>query len=120
MSMLIHFVDKNRHVIDALKNEFRDLETEGTIQITQGDLREFVSRYPVIISAANSFGIMDGGSDKVYLDVFGNSIQSNLRSTIRSIYYGESSGQWQVERHWGRAHQLRESIDADVAWQVIS
>lgn len=87
--MLIHFVDRNQKVVDALNKQFFDLVIGGTVRVTLGDLSDYVEKYPVLISAGNSFGVIDGGSDKVYLDKFGACLQDDLRNVIATDFFGE-------------------------------
>jgi len=42
-----------------------------------------------IVSAANSFGIMDGGSDVAIIDILGRSVATEVRNHIKEYYYGE-------------------------------
>ncbi len=42
-----------------------------------------------IVSAANSFGIMDGGSDVAIIDVLGKQVERDLQAIIRNRYYNE-------------------------------
>lgn len=42
-----------------------------------------------IVSPANSFGFMDGGIDRLYLEWFGQSIQDRVQTQIRQEHAGE-------------------------------
>lgn len=42
-----------------------------------------------IVSPANSFGFMDGGIDRLYLERYGNEIQGRVQEIIRSDHGGE-------------------------------
>ena len=42
-----------------------------------------------IVSPANSFGFMDGGIDRLYLERFGNVLQDRVQAQIKQEYAGE-------------------------------
>lgn len=87
--MIFHFVDRNENIIEALRSHFIDLECQGTVKLTVGDLGEYLLTHNTYVSASNSFGVIDGGSDRVYLDAFGNGLQEKIRHTIATEFYGE-------------------------------
>lgn len=57
------------------------------IEIAHRDI--FAEQVDVLVSPANSFGFMDGGIDKVYIDRFGADLQIRLRQEIQKMPFGE-------------------------------
>jgi len=57
------------------------------INIVEGDILD--GRCDAVVSAANSFGFMDGGIDLTYRRYFGMDLQSRVQAKIRSEFRGE-------------------------------
>src|SRR5688572_6404503 len=80
----ITFVDRNEAVIDALKLAFSDV-TEANFHV--GDFAEV--DFDMIVSPANSFGLMDGGFDGALTKKYGRQLQERVQSHIARIFAGE-------------------------------
>ncbi len=80
--------DINNQFIDEAKR----LEKYGIIVINT-DVNNLIQRYNImgIVSPANSFGFMNGGIDKVYMDIFPN-IQSIVQNKISRFQIKDKSG----------------------------
>jgi O-acetyl-ADP-ribose deacetylase (regulator of RNase III) len=50
---------------------------------------EDIQKFDCMVSAANSFGLMDGGVDLAIINYFGNSLQSRVQRIILENYNGE-------------------------------
>lgn len=72
------------HLADAWRRECSHLED---IEVYQGSILDVA--VDALVSPANSFGFMDGGIDALYLDHFGEGVQSRLRRQIVDIHHGE-------------------------------
>ena len=65
---------------NLFKNHFYLESTEKSFSYHKAD---------AIVSAANSFGFMDGGSDIAIIEILGQSIAREVRQTIIEDHYGE-------------------------------
>lgn len=57
------------------------------VEVKRGDILE--NPADIIVSAANSFGFMDGGLDKKYIQFFGEDLEKRVKEKIQSRYLGE-------------------------------
>lgn len=73
-------------------NEAKRLEKYG-ITVINTDVNNLIQNYNVIavISPANSFGFMDGGIDKVYMDIFPN-IQNTVQNKLSMFNIKDKNG----------------------------
>jgi O-acetyl-ADP-ribose deacetylase (regulator of RNase III) len=80
------FILADRHpaLVEAWQNEFRN---HPNFEFYAGDV--FDKKAEVIVSPANSFGIMDGGIDLVYSQKMGWDLSKRLQEKIRDEYDGE-------------------------------
>ena len=81
--MQLHLVDTNLSIIDAFKKHF-----PSEVIITHGKFED-IKEYDCLVSAANSFGIMDGGIDLAIRNYFGQQIQTKVQKIISKEYFGE-------------------------------
>ena len=58
------------------------------VEIINGRFEQ-VEAYDCMVSAANSFGLMDGGVDLAITNYFGGSLQSRVQQVILEHYNGE-------------------------------
>ena len=65
-------------------SEFPDV----TVQQCQ-DVGDIVEKASVIVSPANSFGVMAGGIDARYIQLYGKGLEQRVRRTIASAHHGE-------------------------------
>lgn len=81
---MIVFFDRDSAFVDACRKYFHDVESAS---FWVGDIRSAEQKPGLInslVSPANSFGFMDGGIDKVYLEMVGLNFQNTLQNAIRS------------------------------------
>lgn len=78
-------VDINISLCDEWKNHFAP-HTE--VQIVN-DYFENLPTFDCMVSAANSFGLMDGGLDYAITNFFGQQLQKRVQAHIIAHYWGE-------------------------------
>jgi O-acetyl-ADP-ribose deacetylase (regulator of RNase III) len=83
--MKFYLRDRNELIVESWEKFFKDNEE---FHISAGDIFD-ISYADAIVSPANSFGLMTGGIDAVYIQKFGVELQDRLRNIIRQEYYGE-------------------------------
>ena len=76
--------DRHQALVEAWQREFGKY---GNFEFYCGDV--FDMRADIIVSPANSFGIMDGGIDLVYSQQMGWHIQKDLQEKIEKEFDGE-------------------------------
>ena len=85
--MKLILVDPNPSLCREWRTEFRDCPEvrvhEGYFQDLQKD------GWDCLVSAANSFGLMDGGVDGAITAFFGNDLQKRVQRTIAKRWRGE-------------------------------
>ena len=62
------------------------------VEIVCDDFKHFVDTHPevnMIVSPANSFGLMDGGYDAAITEYFGEELQEEVQRKIRSCWHGD-------------------------------
>ncbi len=57
------------------------------VEVIEGDI--LALDVDAVVSPANSFGFMDGGIDKYYLEYFGRELQTRVRDQIAKYHDGE-------------------------------
>jgi O-acetyl-ADP-ribose deacetylase (regulator of RNase III) len=84
------FFDHNSLNVEAFKRILGESESRFFIDC---DVRDLVNDYriTVIVSPANSFGFMDGGIDKVYMELFPG-IQTRVQDRIKQFNITTSLG----------------------------
>lgn len=75
--MTFHFVDINRNLVRAWKEDFRPFRD---VEIVEGDILALAR--DTIVSPANSYGYMDGGIYLQYMKYFGERIQTIVQEVI--------------------------------------
>jgi O-acetyl-ADP-ribose deacetylase (regulator of RNase III) len=78
-------VDPNPTLCVALKSAFSGLPN---VTIVAGYFEELPS-FDCMVSAANSFGLMDGGVDAAITNFFGDQLQNRVQQRILDEYLGE-------------------------------
>lgn len=78
-------VDPRGGVCDAFRAAFADLPD---VEIVQGYFQQ-LPVFDCMISAANSFGLMDGGVDAAIIDFFGAALMFQVQDRIIREYLGE-------------------------------
>lgn len=87
--MKIYLLDINKDMTDAWEKYFSDVED---VEIVNEDFATFMDKHPnieVIVSPANSFGLMDGGYDKAITDYFGEDLMRDVQEVIIRDWFGE-------------------------------
>ena len=82
MKIVLCSIDNKLH--DAWGKYCGDLEF---VTFHQGSILDVSC--DAVVSPANSFGFMDGGLDAVYMDYFGEQIQTRVREKIYEFHNGE-------------------------------
>lgn len=83
--MRITFIDRNPAVIKALADAFEGVDAAKAVH---GDIfadDKTPADFDALISPANSFGYMDGGIDRVYLDHYGWELQTEVQTSIKQF-----------------------------------
>ena len=81
---LIH-VDPNREVFESFQLHFKRFDNVAIEHMRFQDLEEF----DCMVSAANSFGLMDGGVDGAITAYFGLQLMDRVQEHIVTKYRGE-------------------------------
>lgn len=83
--MRLILIDRNKDVCDVLRWEFRSHPEAEIVHGRMEDLRY----YDCIITAGNSFGLMDAGTDLAMVREFGLPLMHSIQRTILEDYLGE-------------------------------
>ena len=83
--MKLILVDPKQALCKAWKEEFQNLPN---VEIVQGYF-ERLAEFDCMVSAANSFGMMDGGVDLAIVNFFGKRVMENVQAAILRNYLGE-------------------------------
>ncbi|MBC7809709.1 MAG: macro domain-containing protein [Burkholderiales bacterium] len=83
--MKLILVDLNDGVCDAWREYFKNLPDVEIVNNYFESLPEF----DCMVSAANSFGLMDGGVDAAIIRFFGNELMFKIQRRIIDEYFGE-------------------------------
>lgn len=78
-------VDPKPELCNSWKKEF---QVYPKVQVYQGFFQE-IEEFDCMVSAANSFGMMDGGVDLAIIDFFGKALEDNVQKFILEHYFGE-------------------------------
>lgn len=78
-------VDTNKDVCDAMEKAFAEFDD---VEVVNGPFED-LEDYDCMVSAANSFGIMDGGVDGAITRYFGRGLMSRVQAAIITEYSGE-------------------------------
>jgi O-acetyl-ADP-ribose deacetylase (regulator of RNase III) len=78
-------IDPNALICEAWQMEFGKY---SNITIINGYFEQ-LAEYDCLVSAANSFGLMDGGIDLAITNFFGDQLQQRVQKHILSEFYGE-------------------------------
>ncbi|MEM7013076.1 MAG: macro domain-containing protein, partial [Verrucomicrobiota bacterium] len=78
-------VDRNKDKADVFRWRFRDLEE---VEVVNGRFEDLNS-YDCIVTAGNSFGLMDAGIDLAVVKFFGLHVQEFIQQKILSEHLGE-------------------------------
>lgn len=83
--MRLILVDPNGGVCQAWREYFKD---QPNVEIVHNYFEE-LSEFDCMVSAANSFGLMDGGVDAAITRYFGDSLMLAVQKRIINEYFGE-------------------------------
>ena len=83
----IWLTTRDNDLLTEWKKKFSDVS--GIKVVLCEDITDVIPDCKVVVSPAQSFGVMDGGLDLAYSVYFGWDLQERLRETIRTNYYGE-------------------------------
>ena len=78
-------VDPKPDLCDAFREHFQSLPN---VEIVKG-IFEHLPVFDCMVSAANSFGLMDGGVDEAIINYFGIGLQDRVQQRILEDYLGE-------------------------------
>jgi O-acetyl-ADP-ribose deacetylase (regulator of RNase III) len=78
-------VDPKQALCDALRERFNGLPN---VEVINGKF-EHLAIYDCMVSAANSFGLMDGGVDAAITQFFGYELQARVQKRIVDEFLGE-------------------------------
>src|SRR5438105_3721460 len=78
-------VDPKLGLCDAFTASFEGLPN---VEIVHGYFQQ-LPNFDCMVSAANSFGLMDGGVDAAIIDFFGSQLMFRVQERILSEYLGE-------------------------------
>lgn len=84
MPVKLTIFDRNQETCEAFRWQFRQTDVE----IVHG-LFEDLSSYDCIITAGNSFGLMDAGIDLAVVKTFGTTLMERIQQTIIGDFLGE-------------------------------
>ena len=84
---MLHIViaNPNKEFCDVARWQFRDHEM---VEIHHGKFEE-IDHFDCVVTAGNSFGLMDAGIDLAVVKFFGLGIQDEIQSVILDRYLGE-------------------------------
>lgn len=80
-------VDPSPVLCAAWRMAFREWDGHG-VQIVNGRF-ERLPEFDLLVSAANSFGLMDGGVDAAIVNYFGDALADRVQARIRDEFLGE-------------------------------
>jgi O-acetyl-ADP-ribose deacetylase (regulator of RNase III) len=83
--MRLIFADKGKELSDVLRWQFR---SHPEVQVFCGKFEDLPS-FDCVITAGNSFGLMDAGMDLAVVRFFGRSIMDRIQKQILDDYLGE-------------------------------
>lgn len=88
--MEIILFDIDDKMTECWREDFSDVEN---VRIENTEFSELMDskKYAIdmVVSAANSFGIMDGGLDLAYRNYFGMNLQKEVQKKLYELYLGE-------------------------------
>lgn len=94
-------VDLNKDVCDAMEKAFAEFDD---VEVVNGPFED-LEDYDCMVSAANSFGIMDGGVDGAITRYFGRGLMGRVQDRIIAEYSGEQPvGTSEIIRTGNDAH----------------
>lgn len=87
--MKIFLMDIDKNMCSEWNERFSAYEN---VEVVNCEFTKFIQQHPevdTIGSAANSFGLMDGGLDLYYIKQYGKDLQKAVQKVIIKEYYGE-------------------------------
>ncbi|MBL8149712.1 MAG: macro domain-containing protein [Blastocatellia bacterium] len=78
--MELFLVDKQAQLVECWKKEFKHFPE---VKIICEDILSVADN--TVVSPANSYGFMDGGIDRIYLEYFGNGLQKIVMDEIAKL-----------------------------------
>lgn len=87
--MKTYLLDRNPDMIEAWKVYF---ENEPDVEVVHDDFTSFMDSHQevdLIVSPANSFGIMNGGYDAAITKYFGRNLFTEVQRRIKYCWHGE-------------------------------
>ncbi|MEM7372270.1 MAG: macro domain-containing protein [Bacteroidota bacterium] len=86
-SFSLILVDPNPMLCQEWENAFQEFDSVEVVN----DYFEKLPVFDCMVSAANSFGLMDGGVDLAIINFFGPQLEREVQAHILSRYWGEQS-----------------------------
>ena len=88
--MKIFLLDLDEEMTRSWQARFNDIEE---VEVVNSEfcsfMKEHINDIAAVVSAANSFGLMDGGLDGAYIRFFGKELQDAVQSKLIEEYLGE-------------------------------
>jgi hypothetical protein len=84
-AMRLIFVDRGKEFCDVLRRQFR---SHPEVQIVCGRFEDLPS-FDCVVTAGNSFGLMDAGMDLAVVRFFGRHVMERIQKQILEDYLGE-------------------------------
>jgi O-acetyl-ADP-ribose deacetylase (regulator of RNase III) len=85
LKLVLILVDPNPILCSAFQEQFSELPN---VQVVNGYFEQ-LPEFDCMVSAANSFGLMDGGVDLAIVRFFGKSLRDRVQQHILQEYLGE-------------------------------
>jgi O-acetyl-ADP-ribose deacetylase (regulator of RNase III) len=86
-AVVVDLVAVNPGICAALEEAFRPAAPDSTVHCAR--FEEIVDDYDVMVAAANSFGLMDGGIDAAVTAYFGGALMNEVQRRISRDFQGE-------------------------------
>jgi len=83
--MRLILVDRGKELCDALRWQFR---SHPEVEIVHGKFEDLPS-FDCVVTAGNSFGLMDAGMDLAVVRYFGHHVMESIQKRILDDYLGE-------------------------------
>ncbi len=84
-TMQLVLVDRSKEFCDAVRGQFR---AHPEVQIAHGRFEDLPS-FDCVVTAGNSFGLMDAGMDLAVVRFFGRRVMERIQKLILDDYLGE-------------------------------
>ncbi|MCR5323638.1 MAG: macro domain-containing protein [Lachnospiraceae bacterium] len=88
--MKIVLIDLDKEMIKAWEEKFSQYTDVQIVNVEFGEyMKGHLDEIDAVVSAANSFVLMDGGLDAAYIRTFGKELQNAVQEKLMTEYFGE-------------------------------